>query len=155
MSAVLGLIEIAPSDQFEVPPPIVSDIGTLGAPVRELPTAVTSVLPLPAVFAFHCDTCGPFTVAVRLPPIASVSRIIPLITLGTSWDALVPAAPSAEVNVPRGTVWSTPVNVVAPATTPSVFPVGILRVTAIGTLVPEAGFSRYHCSTRRVFPASL
>ena len=37
ISAVLGLIEIAPNDQFDVPLKV-SEIGTLGAPVRLVPT---------------------------------------------------------------------------------------------------------------------
>ena len=41
MSAAVGLIDTAPSDQFEVPLNV-SDIGTLGAPDRVLPVAVTA-----------------------------------------------------------------------------------------------------------------
>src|SRR5579863_9546904 len=97
-------METAPSDQLEVPPLNVSEIGTLGAPVRALPEAVTSVLPLPPEFWLHCEACGPGTVTVRFPPIARVSRIIPFTTLGTSsWEFVAPA-PSAEVNVPSGVV---------------------------------------------------
>src|SRR5512141_3107783 len=156
MSAVLGLIGIAPRDQFEVPLKV-SEIGTLGAPVRLLPVAVTAGGSIPeTVVRFHCETCGPETATVWLPPVASVSRIIPLITLGTSNCELAPAAPSTEAKDPSGTVWSTPVNVVAPATTPPLAAaVGIFTVTVIATLAPEAGFSRYHISTRRVSAASL
>ena len=60
MSAVLGLIETAPSDQFDVPLNV-SEIGTLGAPVRLLPTPRTPGFVLFPRCTFHCETCGPGT----------------------------------------------------------------------------------------------
>src|ERR1019366_808038 len=84
------------------------------------------------------------------------SRIIPLVTLGTSIWELAPAAPSAETNDPMGTVWSTPVNVVAAETIPTTAPaVGICMETLTARLFPIGGLRRYHLSTRRVAPASL
>ncbi len=62
MSAVLGLIETAPSDQFEVPLNV-SEIGTLGAPVRLVPLPLVPVV-LFALRAVHSETCGPGTVMV-------------------------------------------------------------------------------------------
>ena len=54
-SAVVGLIETAPSDQLELPLNV-SEIGTLGAPVRLLPTPRTSGLVLFPDLKFHCAT---------------------------------------------------------------------------------------------------
>src|SRR5580692_1618081 len=164
MSAVEGLIGIAPCDQFEVALKS-SETGSDGAPVLVLPVPVTSRLLPPPETAFHCSTCGFDTVTVGASPVASVSITIPLTTLGTfSCElqadvgvALVthpPAAPSAETNVPIGTVWSTPVNVVAPTTTPTVAFVGTSTLTTT-LAVPLAGASSDHISTRRVSPASL
>src|SRR5450631_3488854 len=87
---------------------------------------------------------------------------MPFTTLGTSTapqpvartELHAAAAPSADTKVPRGTVWSAPVKVVTPATTPSFTAVGIFTETTTLKL-PVAGASRYHISTRRVFPASL
>jgi hypothetical protein len=63
-SADVGLIDTAPKDQFEVPLKL-SEIGTLGAPLRELPLDCTSgEAVLPPLFKFHCVTCGPGTVTV-------------------------------------------------------------------------------------------
>src|SRR5579863_1734122 len=103
MSAVLGFTDTAPSDQFDAPLNV-SEIGTAGAPVRLLPLEVTSGGSAPPDARFHCDTCGPGMATVWFPPMASVSRIIPFTTLGTSSCEDPPAAPSAETNVPRGTV---------------------------------------------------
>src|SRR5580692_5875025 len=127
MSAVLGLIDTAPNDQLDVPLNV-SEIGTLGAPVLDVPVARTSGFVVPPLLAFHCDTWGPGMVTVRFPPMASVSRIMPLITLGTSSWEFVAVAPSTEMNVPMGTVWSTPLNVVTPATTPICTAEGIFTV---------------------------
>ena len=164
ISAVLGFTETAPSDQLEVALKS-SDTGTIGAPVLELPVPVTSRFPLPPVLTFHCCTCGFDMVTVGAPPVASVSNTIPLTTLGTSSCELHadagfalathPAtAPSAETKVPSGTVWSTPVNVVTPATTPSVTLDGMFTLT-LTLKAPLAGASSDHISTRRVSPASL
>ncbi len=98
------MMETAPNDQFDVPPTKVSEIGTLGAPVREVPVALTPGFAVAELAVFHCDTCGFGIVTVRFPAMASVSKIIPLITLGTSNCELAPVAPSAERNVPIGTV---------------------------------------------------
>ena len=56
MSAVVGLIETAPSDQFEEVK--VSEIGTLGAPDLVLPVPRTSggEMGAPELSAFHCET---------------------------------------------------------------------------------------------------
>src|SRR6202020_523094 len=128
MSAVVGLIDIAPTAQLDVSSKS-SAMGTLGAPLREVPTPLTPGFVLLALRAFHCETCGLGTVIPIVPSVARVSRTIPLTTLGTSSCELhceagfatatqPEAAPSAETKVPRGTVWSTPLKVVAPATTP-------------------------------------
>ena len=56
MSAVVGLIETAPSDQFEEVK--VSEIGTLGAPDLVLPVPRTSggETSAPELAAFHCES---------------------------------------------------------------------------------------------------
>ena len=64
ISAVEGLMDTAPTDQFEVPLKL-SDIGTLGAPERVLALAATSVVaPMFPLVKFHCCTCGPGIVMV-------------------------------------------------------------------------------------------
>ena len=57
MSAVVGLMETAPSDQFEAPLKV-SEIGTLGAPDLVLPVPRTSggETGSTALSAFHCET---------------------------------------------------------------------------------------------------
>ena len=100
-SAVLGLIEIAPSDQLEFALKV-SENGRLGLPGRLLPEPVTSVPP-PPLAKFHCGVCQGGMVAVWAPPMASVSRTIPFTTLGTSSWEFAPLAPFAETKVPRGT----------------------------------------------------
>ena len=63
MSAVLGLAETAPRDQLEAPEKL-SEMGTLGAPVRLLPLPVTSGGSAPPDAVFHCVTGGPGTPTV-------------------------------------------------------------------------------------------
>lgn len=109
ISAAVGLIDTAPSDQLELALNV-SESGTLGAPVRALPLPVTSggslapQKPQAVVVRFHSETCGPGIVVVSGPPIASVSRIMPFTTLGTFSCEYPAAAPSADVNELQGTV---------------------------------------------------
>ncbi len=82
MSAAVGLIDTAPSDQVEVALNT-SEIGTLGAPVLMLAVPLTSRAAVPPLVVFHSDTCGPDMVIVWSSPVASVSMTIPFTTLGT------------------------------------------------------------------------
>src|SRR5712691_8744683 len=103
MSAALGLTDTAARDQLDEPLKV-SESGTLGAPVRLLPTPLTPGFVLFPRCTFHCETCGPGTVTVWVPSVARVSKIMLLITLGTSSCEFAPAVPSAETKVPSGTV---------------------------------------------------
>src|SRR2546425_1819191 len=103
MSAVVGLIDTAPSAQLEVLLNV-SERGTLGAPVRVLPVPRTSGGAVAPEFIFHRDAWGAGTVTVRSPPVASVSITIPLTTPGTFNCEKAAPVPAAETNVPSGTV---------------------------------------------------
>src|SRR6266576_2271569 len=75
-----------------------------------------------------------------------------LATLRVEGDVI----PSAEADALIGKIWSTPVNVIASATTPTRFaPAGALTVTTTLRFVPVGGATRYHISALRVRPASL